>query len=162
MIDIVRHITLIFIVSSVFFLNAQAAEGEQAEAAESDTGQFALDPELSGREYTQDKSKQSLPVILDERDEQKQIKLETEGRFVPYLGASKSKQPAEDIVPLLGKEERDVLKNRYNLETGLGVSVKKNIDINLGYRITSQPTLLDDAKQDPDSNQIRFGVHFNY
>ena len=49
----------------------------------------------------------------------------------------------------------------YHLETGVGLSVNEQTEINLGYRFNSTPSLLDNQSSEDssqDSGEVRFSL----
>ncbi len=134
--------------------------GQEAPGNASQNG-YSFEPELSGDTLTPNESKRTSPITVEKKEDQSQLKLET-GHVKPYLGAGKEEQPSKEIMPLISKEDLESYNRTYNLETGVGVSVKDNIDFNLGYRVKNQWSLMEGPVEEQDSGQIRFGIHFNY
>lgn len=138
------------------------AEEFKTSATEEDQKSYELDLELSGGNHAPYTPKQKPPLVVEKKEDKAQIKVETNGQLKPYLGAGKEAQPSKDVIPLLSKEDIEYYNKSYNIETGVGINVKENVDLNLGYRVKSQLSLMDGPEEEQDRGQIRFGVHFNY
>ncbi|MBW2688732.1 MAG: hypothetical protein JRC99_02235 [Deltaproteobacteria bacterium] len=89
------------------------------------------------------------------------MSVETNTPISPYLGAVKKPMDVpEDMSLRLGNRSDNLLDN-YHLETGVGLKVNKNTEINLGYRFKDSPSLQDDQSSEAsrqESGDLRFSL----
>jgi len=103
------------------------------------------------------------PLAIESKGDQTNLIVEPQAFISPYLGAVDKKADAlEDISPRLNSKSDNPFEN-YHLETGVGLSVDKQTQINLGYRFKDTSSLLDNQNSKPsnqDSGEIRFSLEF--
>jgi hypothetical protein len=121
---------------------------------------FGNDPVLSETPVAPVTSATS-PLTIKSKGEQTNLSIETQTPISPYLGAVKKQTDVlEDISPRLDGSSDNPFKN-YHLETGVGLSVNEQTEINLGYRFNSTPSLLDNQTSEDssqDSGELRFSL----
>ena len=103
------------------------------------------------------------PLAIESKGDQTNLIVEPQALISPYLGAvNKQTDAVEDISPRLNSKSDNPFEN-YHLETGVGLSVDKQTQINLGYRFKDTSSLLDNQNSKPsnqDSGEIRFSLEF--
>ena len=103
------------------------------------------------------------PLTIDSKGDQTNVSVETPTLISPYLGAvNKQGDDLVEISPRLDGKSDDPFKN-YHLETGVGLNVDEQTQINLGYRFKDTSSLLDNKNSednDQDSGEIRFSLEF--
>ena len=103
------------------------------------------------------------PLAIESKEDQTNLSVETQTLISPYLGAvNKQADALEGISPRLNSKSDNPFEN-YHLETGVGLSVDKQTQINLGYRFKDTSSLLenqDSKSSDQDSGEIRFSLEF--
>lgn len=88
-------------------------------------------------------------VLIEKREDKTSLRLQTDGPITPYLDAEEGPELFPDERRLMqDKLGRDSLAD-YRLEAGIGVKVEDTTSLNLGYRFRTQPTLLDERRNDP-------------
>jgi hypothetical protein len=123
---------------------------------------FGNDPVLYETPVAPDTSATS-PLTIKSKGDQTNLSVETQTLISPYLGAiNKQADAPGDISPRLDNKSDNPFAN-YHLETGVGLSVDKQTQINLGYRFKDTSSLLDNQNSktsDQDSGEIRFSLEF--
>jgi hypothetical protein len=103
------------------------------------------------------------PLKIESKGDQTNLSVETQTLISPYLGAvNKQADAPEDVSPRLDNKSYNPFEN-YHLETGVGLSVDKQTQINLGYRFNDTSSLLDNQNSktsEQDSGEIRFSLEF--
>ena len=103
------------------------------------------------------------PLTIESKGDQTNLSVETQTLISPYLGAvNKQADTPENISPRLDNKSDNPFKN-YHLETGVGLSVDEQTEINLGYRFSDTSSLLDNdksASSGENSGEIRFSLEF--
>jgi len=98
-------------------------------------------------------------LTIKSKGEQTNLSVETQTLISPYLGAVKKQTDVlEDFSPRLNS---NIPFKNYHLETGVGLSVNEQTEINLGYRFNSTPSLLDNQSSEDssqDSGEVRFSL----
>lgn len=117
-------------------------------------------PVQSSDEKSQGNTQHNSVIIIEKVEGETKVRVDTKGYVAPYLGASKNKPPSDEVMHIISKEERAQNLKGFYLETGVGVNVHKNINLDLGYRFEHNPSLIDEYER--DNGQIRFGIKFNY
>ena len=99
------------------------------------------------------------PLTIKSKGEQTNLSVETQTLISPYLGAVKKQTDGlEDFSPRLNSSN---LFESYHLETGVGLRVNEQTEINLGYRFNSTPSSLDNQSSEDssqDSGEVRFSL----
>ena len=129
--------------------------------AEADLWQeeFNEDPTLSEKSVVPSTSAPS-PLVINSKEGQTNLSVETTSPISPYLGAVKKPPDApDDMYSLLGRRSDNPLDN-YSLETGVGLRINERTDVNLGYRFNKSPTLIDSQSSD-GSSQGRGDLRFS-
>jgi hypothetical protein len=123
---------------------------------------FGYDPVLSETPVAPITSAPS-PLTIKSKGDQTNLSVETQTPISPYLGAVKKQTDGlEDISPRRDSNSDNPFKN-YHLETGVGLSVNEQTEINLGYRFNNTPSLLDNQSSEDssqDSGELRFSLEF--
>ena len=105
----------------------------------------------------------SFPLKIESKGDQTNLSVETHMLISPYLGAvNKQADTPEGISSLLDNKSDNPFEN-YHLETGVGLSIDKQTQINLGYRFNDTSSLLDNQNSkttDQDSGKIHFSLEF--
>ena len=103
------------------------------------------------------------PLTIESKGDQTNLSVETRTRISPYLGAvNKQADRPDNISPRLDNKTDNPFKN-YHLETGVGLNVDEQTEINLGYRFNDTSTLLDNDNSESsgeDGGEIRFSLEF--
>lgn len=121
--------------------------------------EFNEDPTISEASIIPSTSASS-PLVIDSKNGQTNLSVETTSPISPYFGAVKKPQDApDDMYPLLGRRSDNPLDN-YSLETGVGLRVNERTDVNLGYRFNKSPSLIDSQGSD-DPGQGRGDLRFS-
>lgn len=106
-------------------------------------------------------SSTTSPLTIESKGDQTNLSVETQTRISPYLGAvNKQADSLENISPRLDNKTDNPFKN-YHLETGVGLNVDEQTEINLGYRFNSTPSSLDNQSSEDssqDSGEVRFSL----
>ena len=101
------------------------------------------------------------PLAIKSKGDQTNLSVETNTPISPYLGAVKKPMDVpEDMSLRLGNRSDNLLDN-YHLETGVGLKVNENTEINLGYRFKDSPSLLDDQSSETsrqENGDLRFSL----
>ena len=108
-------------------------------------------------------SSTTSPLTIESKGDQTNLSVETRTRISPYLGAvNKQADRPENISPRLDNKTDNPFKN-YHLETGVGLHVDEQTEINLGYRFNDTSSLLDNDNSESsgeDGGEIRFSLEF--
>ncbi len=103
------------------------------------------------------------PLTIKSKGDQTNLSVETQTPISPYFGAVKKQTDGlEGISPSRDSNSDNPFKN-YHLETGVGLSVNEQTEINLGYRFNNTPSLLDNQSSEDssqDSGELRFSLEF--
>lgn len=121
---------------------------------------FTYDPTMTEAPAWPPAEKAGLPLSISSEENQSNLQLQTGSAVTPYIGAAQTKTDTpEDIAHLVG-EENNTLLDRYRLETGVGISLGKQAEVNLGYQFDQQPSLLNQGSgqdETPSADQ-RFSL----
>jgi hypothetical protein len=98
-------------------------------------------------------------VVIEKRDRQTSVRLQTETPLSPYFGAERGPQLSAEELRLLPEGKEQTGLSAYQLEAGVGVFVEDKASLNLGYRFHDPPSLLDERRTDPLSlsGDLRIG-----
>ena len=98
-------------------------------------------------------------VVIEKRDSQTSVRLQTKTPLSPYLGADRGPELSAEELRLLPDVKKQGGLSAYQLEAGVGVFVEDKASLNLGYRFHDPPSLLDERRTDPLSlsGDLRIG-----
>ena len=155
------HLTIMLTVGALILSVFTSAARAQSVPDPREDG-FSNDPVLSETPDAPFTSATS-PLTIQSKGDQTNLSVETQLPISPYLGAVKKPTDGlEDISPGSDSRSGNPFKN-YHLETGVGLSVNEQTEINLGYRFNNTPSLLDNQSSEDssqDSGELRFSLEF--
>lgn len=144
----------------IFLVYTTAAQGQPIPDPREDG--YSDDQVLYQTPMDRDRSTTS-PLTIESKGDQTNVSVETPTLISPYLGAvDKQADASEELSPRLDNKSDNPFEN-YHLETGVGLNVDEQTEINLGYRFKDTSSLLDNQNSkdnDRDSGEIRFSLEF--
>jgi len=152
-------LTIMLMAGSLIFSVCTTVAIEQTESDLLQEG-FSDDPALYNTPVVP-RTQATSPLEIKSKGDQTNLRVETNTPISPYLGAVKKPMDVpEDMSLRLGNRSDNLLDN-YHLETGVGLKVNKNTEINLGYRFKDSPSLQDDPSSEAsrqESGDLRFSL----
>ena len=149
-------LTIMLMVGTLILSIFTSAAIGQTESNYQEEG-FRYDPSLSETPVEQGTSAVS-PLTIESSGDQTNLSVETRTPISPYLGVvEKTTDGPDDMSHRLSSRSDNPLDN-YHLETGVGIMVNEQTEMNMGYRFNHSPTLLDDQSSEAPSYDLRFSL----
>ena len=125
----------------IWLLFAASARGEEPSAEG-----FDFNPALSGEARSKGAPEAAKPLAIESSVAEGEVRLSTKTPVAPYVEAVSGMTPTADELRLLPDEMQRGPLDRYQLGAGVGVAVKENTSLSLGYRWHQPMSLLDDKR----------------
>lgn len=127
---------------------------------------YTYDPELAVQAPEATNSGDDGPLAIEQKGDTTSFHLETESGISPYLGTGHAPELSADEQRLLQLNGQRGGGPDYHLEAGLGIYIEDRATLNLGYRVHSSPSLIDQGRSDPQSTagdlRIMFDLKFPF
>lgn len=152
-------LVLLFVLPIALVINLPLAFSEANGTAEPSYEEYPLAPIFPDGENSTGYNTMEIPIKVQERGNQTNLKLETNKPVSPYIKTLKPEAIPDDLQPYLSHDEIGQ-RQQYQLETGIGIDLNKNAGFNLGYRVKDTNPLLDSPKDNLKNQpgEVHFGL----